>query len=124
MKKLRILHLYLGCFFSPLLLLYVGTGWYQTFNVNRNKGPGEQLDWIGRLRSVHVDQILPKEGVASYSTSMFRYLVAIMSLALIVTVVLGIVLAFRSSRGRWPVFLCLVFGVLVPVVLLLLGQKH
>lgn len=124
MKRLRLAHLYLGCFFAPLLLFYLGTGWYQTFVLRRNKLGGEQSDWLSRLRSVHVDQILPGEGVTSYNTILFKYLVGIMSLALIVTVVLGIILAFRSSRARWPVLLSIVLGVVVPVLVLLLGQKH
>ena len=59
MRLLRRLHLYLGCFFAPLLLFYVTTGWYQTVTLRRNKVPGEAEDWLGRLRSVHVDQIYP-----------------------------------------------------------------
>jgi len=35
MKKLRRVHLYLGCFFAPLLIFYVVTGWYQTVNPDR-----------------------------------------------------------------------------------------
>src|SRR5260221_2023387 len=124
MRKIRLAHLYLGCFFTPLLLFYLGTGWYQTFNPNRNKAVGEQLTWIGRLRYVHVDQVWPKENVLAYSTTAFRFLVAVMAIALITSVVLGIILAFRSSRSKWPVWLSLVLGVLLPAVLLILGQKR
>ncbi len=124
MRKIRLAHLYLGVFFTPLLLFYLGTGWYQTFNPNRNKVLGDQLTWIGRLRSVHVDQVLPKENVLAYSTTPFRILVALMAIALIISVVLGIILAFRSSRSKWPVWLSLVLGILFPMVLLFLGQKH
>ena len=35
MKLIRRIHLYLGCFFTPLLIFYVATGWYQTVNPDR-----------------------------------------------------------------------------------------
>lgn len=57
-KWLRRLHTYLGCFFAPLLLFFVLTGWYQTLSVNRQKGEGELGDWKARLASVNVDQIV------------------------------------------------------------------
>lgn len=124
MKSLRRLHLYLGCFFAPLLLFYVGTGWYQTLHVNRNKAVGEKGDWLSNLRSVHVDQIYPTETANSYSPVLFRGLVVVMSISLIVTVGLGIFLAFRSSRKLWPVWLSLGLGILLPALFLWLGQSR
>lgn len=123
MKLLRRVHLYLGCFFAPLLLFYVGTGWYQTVTLRRNKGLGEADDLASRLRSVHVDQIYPAETANAYSPVLFKVLVVAMSIALIVTLVLGVVLAFRSVRQRWLVWLSLVLGFLMPVLFLWLGQK-
>ena len=124
MKLVRRLHLYLGCFFTPLLLFYVLTGWYQTFNPNRTKGPGEAVGWIARLRSVHVDQIYPSESVQAYSPRMFRWLVAVMGVALTLTVLLGVYLAFKALRPRWLAAASLVLGVAVPILLLFLGQRR
>jgi hypothetical protein len=124
MKFIRRAHLYLGCFFAPLLLFYLATGWYQTLHPDRRKNLGEADDWISRFRSVHVDQIYPAEHATSYSPTLFRALIVVMSLALIVTLILGIILAFRTLRNRWPVWLSLGFGILVPVVLLWLGQRR
>lgn len=124
MKLLRRVHLFLGCFFAPMLLFYVGTGWYQTLTVRRNKAVGEAEDWLGRLRSVHVDQLYPSEAANAYSPVLFRVLVVVMAIALIVTIVLGIVLAFRSIRQRWLVVLCLALGVVLPALCLWLGQKR
>lgn len=122
MKTLRRLHMYLGCFFAPLLLFYVATGWYQTLTTHRNKALGEQQDWISRFTSIHVDQIYPCPEVESYSPVLFQSLVVVMSVALIATTGLGIFLAFRSSRRQWPVWLSLAFGVIVPVLFLWLGH--
>ena len=47
-----------------------------------------------------------------------------MAIALIVTVVLGVVLAFRSIRQRWLVWLSLGLGIVLPIVFLLLGQRR
>ncbi|HYE31133.1 MAG TPA: hypothetical protein VEH27_06890 [Methylomirabilota bacterium] len=124
MRKIRIWHLYLSCFFTPLLLFFVLTGWYQTFTANRNKSLGEQEDLLSKLTSVHVDAVYPSKEVEAYSPQLFQWLVAIMSIALVVTIVLGLVLAFKSLRRSWPVWLALGMGILIPVVALLLGQKR
>ena len=124
MKFLRRAHLYLGCFFAPLLLFYVATGWYQTVNPDRRKGVSDSVDLVSRLNRVHVEQYYPTDAAAGYSTYAFRFLVVVMSVALITTLILGIILAFRTSRNKWPVWLSLVLGVLLPVVLLWLGQKR
>jgi hypothetical protein len=50
-KLLRRIHLFLGCFFAPLLLFYLATGWYQTMNVNRNKNLAEAETWVSPQRS-------------------------------------------------------------------------
>jgi len=124
MKLIRRIHLFLGCFFAPLLLFYVCTGWYQSVTLRRNKGVGEADDLPSRLRSVHVDQIYPTESANAYSPWLFRALVVMMAVALIATIVLGVILAFRSIRQRWLVWLSLGLGFLVPVLFLWLGQRR
>ena len=124
MKTLRRVHLYLGCFFAPLLLFYVVTGWYQTVNPDRRKGVSDSQDLVSRLSRVHVEQYYPTESASGYSTRLFRVFIVIMANALIATVILGIILAFRTSRNKWPVWLSLALGIALPVILLWLGQKH
>ncbi len=124
MKFLRKLHLYLGCFFTPLLLLFIGTGWYQTVSNNRNKGIGEGGGWREKLTSIHVDQVFPTESAETYSPQLFQYLVVTMSAALILTTFLGLFLAFKTSRKKWPVWVSLLLGLVVPIVLLWLGQSQ
>jgi len=124
MKALRRLHLYLGCFFTPLLLFYLATGWYQTFHINRNKKVGEAETWVSRLTSVHKDQLYPTESASGYSTRLFQMLVVIMSVALMTSIALGLILALRTIRPSWLVWLWLGLGVLAPVLCLWLGQRH
>ena len=123
MKAIRKIHLYLSVFFAPLLIFFIGTGWYQTVSAQRNKLLGEQDTWVSKLTSVHVDQIYPSEtGTGEYSTLLFKTLVVSMSVALLVTIGLGIILAFKSTKRVWAVCCCLLVGVCLPVVFLWLGQ--
>ena len=108
-----------------MLIFFIGTGWYQTVSAQRNKTLGEQDTFVTRLTSVHVDQVYPKEeALGEYSTTGFRILVVSMSICLLVTIGLGIYLAFRSTKQLWVVSLCLLLGLLLPVVLLWLGQPR
>ncbi|MBL9170387.1 MAG: hypothetical protein JNN07_21810 [Verrucomicrobiales bacterium] len=123
-RKLRQLHLFLGCFFAPLLLFFVATGWYQTLQMDRRKEPAEAESLISRLVAVHTDQIYPAAYANSWSPVLFRWLVIVMSLALIATVILGVILAIKALKQRWMVWISLTLGVLLPVVTLWLGAKR
>lgn len=124
MNTLRRLHMYLGCFFAPILLFFVCTGWYQTVNPDRRKGINDSDDLVSRLCRVHVEQHYPTPAASTYSPRWFRGFVVVMCLALIATTALGILLAFRFGRSRWAICLSLALGMVVPVVLLWLGQGH
>jgi hypothetical protein len=123
MKQIRRWHLFLSLFFAPMLLFYIGTGWYQTFTINRNKGPGEAHDLVSKLTSVHVDQLYPTKKAETYNPQAFKFLVVAMSISLIVTIGLGMYLAFTIGRPKWAVWLSLTLGVLLPILLLWLGQS-
>src|SRR5882724_4441545 len=56
-RWLRRLHTFLGVFFSPLLLLFVVTGWWQTVSPNRNKGLGFGSSWIEKLSTISRRQL-------------------------------------------------------------------
>jgi hypothetical protein len=89
----------------------------------RNKVLGEQDTWVSKLTSVHVDQIYPTEtGTGEYKPTLFRILVVTMSIALLLTVALGIFLAFRSPSRAWLVALSFLVGILLPAAFLWLGQ--
>ena len=126
MKFIRRAHLFLGCFFPPLLLFYILTGWYQTVNQNRLKTPSEAETLLQKFRVVHSDQIYPSENELDKPSSpkFFKALVVVMSIAATVTIVLGLVLSFRLFRPVWPVWLCLALGILLPMLMLWLGQKR
>ena len=124
MKLLRRLHLYLGCFFAPLLLFFTATGWVQTVSMHRNKATGESESgaWWQTLTSIHVDQVYPLETADAFDPRLFQYLVVAMSICLILTVLLGVYLAFKSIRSKWWVSMVLLAGILLPCLLLWLGN--
>ena len=124
MLKLRRLHLYLGVFFAPMLLFFIVTGWYQTAYQDRRKSVFEASAVMDRLRAVHAEQTFPVASANSYSTIGFRWLVYVMSGALIVTLLLGLVLAFRTMKHKWLVWLMLVLGLAIPALCLWLGQRR
>ena len=126
MRRLRQYHLYLGVFFAPLLLFFVGTGWYQVNNRDRLKDPSEAETLVQKFRVVHTDQIYPSEHEFKKRSSprVFGVMVGVMSAAIIATTLLGVVLAFRTQRGPWGGVAALALGLAVPVVLLWLGQQR
>jgi hypothetical protein len=126
MKFLRRVHLYLGVLYAPLLLFFLGTGWYQVMNPDRLKSTSEAETWVQKFRVIHTDQIYPRDGAAERvaSPKVFQWLVYGMSAALILATLVGLVLAFRSVKPRWPVWLALVAGILIPVGVLWLGSAR
>ena len=119
----RKAHLYLGVFFTPILVFFVVSGWYQTMNPDRRKTPQDAEAVFDRMRFVHAESLLPSQTATGYSTKTFRWFVAGASLALLLTTLLGLYLAIRHTRRPWPVVLCLALGIALPLVILWLGQK-
>ena len=124
MKLIRRLHLYLGCFFAPMLLFYVLTGWYQTINPERLKSPSEAETFLQKARTVHVDQIYPsdQEFEKPSKPAAFKFLAVVMCIAATATIVLGLILSFKTLKNPWPVVVSIVLGVVLPVLMLYLGQ--
>jgi hypothetical protein len=128
----RRLHLYLSVFFAPLLLVFVVTGWAQTMNFDRSN------PFLNRLSEVHTSQLYPTEPQHKnqngswegdwegrhmrISNLPMKELIALMSIALLVSISLGLALAFTMVRNRVPVWIALILGVATPVFLLTLAH--
>ena len=110
MQKLRSIHLYLGCVFAPLLLYFALSGIWQTLGI---KTPLLRL--IATIHTSH--ELKSGGGLSSFSLKVF---VLIMTVSFIIMTILGIVMAVKYGRSRWVVYGCLVFGVLFPLVLVLI----
>jgi hypothetical protein len=109
MQRWRVVHLYLGCVFAPMLLFFAASGIWQTF--------GFRSALFTRLSTIHTSHAL-KDG-SGLSSGLLRIFVLLMALSFIATVVLGIVIALRTGRNRKAAFWCLAAGVIIPLVLVL-----
>jgi|ERR1035441_2215258 hypothetical protein len=118
MKKLRSLHLFLGCIFAPKMLFFVISGLWQTYWA-------AHLDYryhgkvLTSLSNLHEGIIIPKEGVG-LTTPVLRYFILAMSIGFIFTTVLGVVMALTQGGNRKMALCCLAFGVVFPVSVILI----
>jgi len=120
MRKLRRIHVYLGCFFGPALIFFATTGSWQLFTLHRNSDDGTYIapKPLKILSSVHQYQHLPATDPTRYTP--LRFLILAAAVGLVFTTILGIVMAFRFSRNKIPVFAALATGVILPIALVLI----
>lgn len=116
---IRQLHTWLGVFFSPLLLLFIITGWWQSVTSDEEKEAegGFFHTLMGKLSTVHTDDHFPKPGAGGQSHLAFKVLVVAMCIALLVSIAIGLVLAFQGKR-KVPMIAALILGIVVPSLLL------
>jgi hypothetical protein len=126
MQRLRQIHLYLGCVFAPLLAFFAASGIWQSFFLNYSWRQAENhphvQEAMSLLTTLHTGRRLKMAGAAgvdTLSSPVFRYFVALMAVSLLVTMVLGVVMAFRFGRGR-VVLACLAAGLVIPLGLVAL----
>jgi hypothetical protein len=120
MKLLRSLHLYLGCIFAPMLIFMSVSGIWQTFGLQHGR-KGKLDTALAYLSTIHTSWGL--KGGGGLTSPAMKYFVVITAVSFLVTIVLGIVMAFRYGRGR-IVVLSLLSGIAVPLVLALLALRH
>ena len=123
-KAMRNVHLYLGCFFAPLLILFLLTGSWQMFDFHKDsRTPGGYKAplIIKSLSEVHTNQRWGDEKTHAKPSFPFRYLIVLMSIGILITTVLGIIMAFKYTRP-WMVWACLLAGILIPFLLLFVSK--
>ena len=124
MNRIRQLHLYLGCIFAPLLIFFAVTGAWQTFMLHRDAkyGTYRAPRILHQFSSVHQYQQFPIHDGSVRQSRQFRWFVLTMALGFVLTAILGVVMAFKFTRERRIVWLCLVAGFILPVFLLYIGR--
>ena len=122
MKKLRLVHLYLGSLFGPLLIVFAVSGAWQVFRFNDAKKDGsyKPAKVITLFTDIHKDAVLP--GVPRRQGAAMRYFALCAAAGLTLTTVLGIVMAYRLSRRPTLVTVLLLTGVALPGALLFLAR--
>ena len=119
-KSMRNVHLYLGVFFTPLVLFFTLTGVLQTFNLHerQDSNPNYKPPQILRmLAQAHKNQRWVDGRSKVPPSQPFRLLIVLMTIGLTITVVLGVVMAFKYTQV-WLVWVFLLAGTLIPCLLL------
>jgi len=118
MKTLQTLHLYLGCIFAPLLIFFAISGLWQTLSLQGIK-LGDNSQIFTYLSSIHTGKGLKLADPSTLSSPLMRWLVIAMALSLVLTIVLGIIMAFQYGHKKTAAY-CLIGGVIVPLLLILM----
>jgi len=112
-------HLYLGVFFSPLLLLFIITGWWQTVasDDDKEREGGYIHELLKKFSHVHTDDEWARAGTHHYIWLM-KSLVVAMCIALILSILLGIFISWQTTAGKWRVVVAFALGIIVPALVL------
>lgn len=122
-KVMRSIHLYLGVFFAPLLLFFIISGSWQTFNLNHASEDGsyEPPAIIKSLSQVHKNQRWVDRAMVPQPSVPLQWLIVLMSVGVLATTILGIIMAFKYAQG-WIVWGCLLMGIMIPSFLLWIAR--
>ena len=141
-KTIRLVHRYLGLFFAPAILFFAFTGALQTFGWHETARGSDYAPpaWLVQMAQLHKKQTLsvpaaksklakspadlpaatPRkstEGVGSKFA--LKCFVFVMSLALMLTTILGVVMALRYGGEPRIVWMVVALGSLFPVAVVL-----
>jgi hypothetical protein len=112
MKKLRLLHLYLGCVFAPMLLFFAISGIWQTLGIGHS-------GVLAMLSTAHMGR--PLKSGFSLSSAVLRWFIVLMALGFVLSAILGIIMALTQGTNRRKAFYCLAVGVLFPVAVMVIS---
>lgn len=123
MKQLRQIHLYLGCLFAPLLCFFAVSGIWQTYFLHwPDRTTQYNPKMLALLSTLHTGRGLKSQASNDLSSPAIKVIIVTMAASLLITMILGVVMAFRFGRGR-IVVACLLGGVIVPAILVALALR-
>jgi hypothetical protein len=115
MTFLRRLHLYLGCFFAPMLVFFCVSGMWQVFGLQW----GENAKTLHLLSTIHMGRnVKTVPGAYTFDSPWLEYFVILMAASLIISIILGVIMAFKFGRGTLALA-SLAGGVLIPLILII-----
>jgi hypothetical protein len=117
MSLLRRLHLYLGCFFAPMLIFFSVSGIWQVYGIQW----AEPNRLLRLLSTIHMGHNLRSKDPHGFTlTSPYlEFFVVLMAASLVISILLGVIMAFKFGRGTMALA-SLAAGVFVPLVLIIL----
>jgi uncharacterized iron-regulated membrane protein len=118
MRLLRTLHLYLGCLFAPTLIFFAVTGSWQLFNWHESTKNHSYTAprALAALSNLHKETHLPSTPARKFTP--LRYFIAAAAVGLVISTVLGVIMAYRFSRRPLVATICLLGGILLPGMVL------
>jgi hypothetical protein len=117
MTLLRRIHLYLGCFFAPMLVFFSISGIWQVYGFQW----GDRPNILTYLSTIHMGhQLFFKDPARAYTfTSPYLELfVVLMAVSLVISIILGVIMAFKFGRGTIALT-SLAAGALIPLILII-----
>ncbi|WP_267387744.1 hypothetical protein [Sphingomonas sp. GC_Shp_3] len=139
-RRLRQIHLYIGMFFAPMILLFALSGALQTFRLNEPRGwggtPPTWMVWVG---AIHKNQSAPRDNArhddrhddhqdarpkparppqVAPSPLPLKILTVLMAVGLFASTVIGMVIALNLRAYRTGSWVALALGTVLPIVLL------
>jgi len=124
-QKLAKLHLYLGAFFAPLIVLFAFSGVLQIFNFHKKPKDGDYVppEWLYEISNIHMHQQLRiwQAAMSETSVQLIKYLSAAMGVGLVLMAFIGVILAFQRTPRRkfYLPLLALALGIVLPVLLMI-----
>jgi hypothetical protein len=116
--RVRQIHTWLGVFFSPLLLLFIITGCWQTFVRDDDKDKGFFNSTMSMFSDIHTDDYFAPHAGNPHASEYFKILVACMAVSLVLTIILGLALACQTAKKIWWIAVAFLLGILVPALAL------
>jgi hypothetical protein len=117
MNLLRRIHLYLGCFFAPMLIFFCVSGIWQVYGLQWVNGPNI-LTYLSTIHMGHQLYFKDPTKAYSFSSPYLEFFVALMAVSLVLSIVLGVIMAFKFGRGTLALA-SLAGGVLLPLILII-----
>ncbi len=118
MRLLRKLHLYLGCLFAPTLIFFAVSGSWQLFNWHQSTKDKSYVAprALAALSYIHKDAHIP--ATPARQPTPLRYFLCAAAIGLVISTVLGVIMAYRFSRQPLVATICLLAGTVLPALLL------
>jgi len=121
MNFLRRIHLYLGCFFAPMLVFFSVSGIWQVYGLQWINGPNI-LTYLSTIHMGHQLYFKDPSKAYTFTSPYLEFFVVAMAASLVLSIILGVIMAFKFGRGTLALA-SLAAGVLVPLILIIVFAR-
>ena len=121
MNFLRRIHLYLGCFFAPMLVFFCVSGTWQVYGFQWVNGPNI-LTYLSTIHMGHQLYFKDPSKAYTFTSPYLEFFVVAMAASLVLSIILGVIMAFKFGRGTLALA-SLAAGVLVPLILIIVFAR-